>query len=90
MTLVAAITIALARLAPAARAVARAAMPVKQAAANWLGRRELFRLSVLTDRDLADVGITRADLHDLHASRWAADATRRTCDDLEMAARRVC
>ena len=58
MTLVAAATIALARLAPAARAAARAAAPVKHLAAMWLAQRDLNRLAGLSDRDLSDVGIT--------------------------------
>ncbi|MCB1382253.1 MAG: DUF1127 domain-containing protein [Notoacmeibacter sp.] len=90
MTLVAAATIALARLAPAARAAARAAAPVKHLAAMWLAQRDLNRLAGLSDRDLSDVGITRGDLFDIRASRWTADATRRLQIDPETAARRVC
>ena len=90
MTLVAAATIALARLAPAMRAAARAAATVKHLAAMWLAQRDLNRLAGLSDRDLSDVGITRGDLQDFRASRWSADITRRSHLDPEMAARRVC
>ena len=60
-------------------------------------RREFYRLGDMSDAELADIGLTRADLHVAHGDPIGTDPTatlgvivRRRAEDDEAAARRVC
>lgn len=62
-----------------------------------LNRRAFYRLGELSDAELADIGLTRADLHVAVGHPLAADPTaalsiivRRRGDAGETAARKVC
>ena len=41
----------------------------------WRNRRELYRLGELTDTELKDIGLTRADLYIARAEPLGADPT---------------
>lgn len=63
---------------------------------KWKNRREVFRLGELSDRELADIGLTRSDLHVAISSpfgtdptSWLATQARLRALDGEAAARRV-
>ena len=43
----------------------------------WKNRREFYRLGEMTDAELADIGLTRADLHVVVELSFGADPTRR-------------
>lgn len=84
------------RLAALAGVASRAGAAVAALARNWRNRIRLAELSGLTDRELADIGITRGDLFEAGGSRWNEDPTRRLSalrDErlylAEMAARQV-
>jgi uncharacterized protein YjiS (DUF1127 family) len=60
-------------------------------------RREFYRLGELSDAELADIGLTRADLHVAYGHPLGSDPTsalsvivQRRADDEEAAARSVC
>jgi uncharacterized protein YjiS (DUF1127 family) len=60
-------------------------------------RREFYRLGELSDAELADIGLTRADLHVAYGHPLGSDPTsalsvivRRRAEDEEAAARSVC
>lgn len=43
----------------------------------WKNRREVYRLGEMTDAELADIGLTRADLHVVVELPFGADPTAR-------------
>jgi uncharacterized protein YjiS (DUF1127 family) len=43
----------------------------------WKNRRAFYRLGELSDAELADIGLTRTDLHVVVASPFASDPTMR-------------
>ncbi len=43
----------------------------------WLNRRQFYRLGELTDAELQDIGLTRADLHVAVAQPFGLDPTVR-------------
>lgn len=43
----------------------------------WKNRREFYRLGEMTDAELADIGLTRADLHVVVDLSFGTDPTRR-------------
>ena len=60
-------------------------------------RREFYRLGELSDAELADIGLTRADLHVAYGHPLGTDPTsalsvivQRRAEDEEAAARSVC
>jgi uncharacterized protein YjiS (DUF1127 family) len=56
-------------------------------------RREIYRLGVMTDIELADIGLTRTDLHVAVRAPLGVDPTARLgsiASAREAAARRVC
>ena len=72
-----------------------------QVAANlfkaFKNRREFYRLGELSDAELADIGLTRADLHVAYGYPLGTDPTqalnvilRQRAEDEEAAARTVC
>jgi uncharacterized protein YjiS (DUF1127 family) len=65
------------------RAVAASAMGLWRLVVAIKHRRELAHLAELDDRMLADIGLTRSDLHDADAAPPWQDAT-------SMLARRAC
>ena len=78
-----------------------AAVRLVQVAFNLLkalkNRREFYRLGDMSDAELADIGLTRADLHVVHGHPIGTDPTatlslivRRRAEDEEAAARSVC
>jgi uncharacterized protein YjiS (DUF1127 family) len=44
---------------------------------TWKNRRAFYRLGELSDAELADIGLTRADLHVVVASPFGSDPTVR-------------
>jgi uncharacterized protein YjiS (DUF1127 family) len=52
----------------------------------WKNRRAFYRLGELSDAELADIGLTRSDLHVAIAAPFASDPTARLRD---MAAERI-
>ena len=84
------------RFAPRPNVIVRAAQALLNLYAAFKNRRAFYRLGELSDAELADIGLTRADLHVAVASPFAVDPTaslsvivRRRMDD-ERAARSVC
>lgn len=84
------------RLAALTGVAARAGAAMAAVFRIWRNRTCLGELATLTDRQLADMGITRGDLFDVRGSRWSEDPTRRLgmlrdqrLTDAEMAARHV-
>lgn len=84
------------RLATLTGVAARAGAAVAAVFRLWRNRTCIVELATLTDRQLADMGITRGDLFDARGSRWTDDPTRRLSRlrdrrllDAEMAARHV-
>jgi uncharacterized protein YjiS (DUF1127 family) len=55
----------------------RLAIAVSAAYRGWRNRREFRRLGEMSDYELADVGLTRADLHLAMASPFDFDPTAR-------------
>lgn len=55
----------------------RAMNTVSNAYRAWKNRREFYRLGEMTDAELADIGLTRADLHVVADVSFGADPTRR-------------
>jgi uncharacterized protein YjiS (DUF1127 family) len=85
-----------ARLAGRANVVARLVQAISSAYTAFRNRREFYRLGELSDAELADIGLTRADLHVAVGQPFGMDPTaslntmvRRRFDD-ERAARSVC
>jgi len=83
------------RFAPSANVIARGVQALLNAYSAFKNRREFYRLGEFSDAELADIGLTRADLHVAVASPFAVDPTaslgvivRRRMD--EHAARSVC
>ncbi|MBX3570244.1 MAG: DUF1127 domain-containing protein [Rhizobiaceae bacterium] len=64
-------------------AAGRAALSTRVAVAAgklfraWQNRRAFYRLSDMTDMELRDIGLTRADLHVAVASPFGVDPTTR-------------
>lgn len=50
---------------------------------SWRNRREFYRLGDMTDAELRDIGLTRADLHVAVASPFGLDPTTRLRDIVE-------
>lgn len=77
--------------------VARATNAVAAILRAWKNRREVYRLGEMTDWELADIGLTRADLHVAIRAPMTADPTvilgsaaEARAFAAEAAARRVC
>lgn len=77
-------------------ALARAAQVLATAYRAWKNRREIYRLGEMSDFELADIGLTRSDLHVAISSPFGTDPTtllrnrvRERVLGLEEAARRV-
>ena len=64
-----------ARPAVAARIAAAAANLYR----TWKNRRAFCRLSEMTDAELADIGLTRSDLHVADAVPFGSDPTAKLC-----------
>ncbi|MFP1632998.1 DUF1127 domain-containing protein [Zhengella sp. ZM62] len=84
------------RLAALTGVAARAGAAMAAVFRIWRNRTCLGELATLTDRQLADMGITRGDLFDARGSRWTEDPTRRLrmlrderLTDAELAARHI-
>jgi uncharacterized protein YjiS (DUF1127 family) len=82
--------------APRPNVIVRAAQALLNIYAAFKNRRAFYRLGELSDAELADIGLSRADLHVAVASPFAVDPTAslsvivgRRMDD-EQAARSVC
>jgi uncharacterized protein YjiS (DUF1127 family) len=82
--------------APRPNVIVRAAQALLNVYTAYKNRRAFYRLGELSDAELADIGLTRADLHVAVGSPFAVDPTaslsvivRRRMDD-EQAARSVC
>ena len=58
-------------------AVNRMGKLVTQAWRAWRNRREFYRLGEMSDTELADIGLTRADLHVAINGPFGADPTAR-------------
>jgi uncharacterized protein YjiS (DUF1127 family) len=63
----------------------------------WRNRREFYRLGDMSDAELSDIGLTRADLHVAIGQPFGIDPTARLgaivrarADGVEDMARRVC
>lgn len=76
--------------------VARVLGALRNAYAAYRNRREFYRLGELSDAELADIGLTRADLHVAVGHPFGIDPTasldsvvRRRFED-ERAARSIC
>ena len=84
------------RFATRPNAVARLAQVAFNLFKALKNRREFYRLGDMSDAELADIGLTRADLHVAVGSPFAADPTAslnhivRSRTDGEQAARSVC
>ncbi len=50
---------------------------------SWRNRREFYRLGDMTEAELRDIGLTRADLHVAVASPFGLDPTTRLRDIVE-------
>lgn len=77
--------------------VVRLAAAVQNAFRSLKNRREFYRLGELSDAELADIGLTRADLHVVVGLPLASDPTvalnalaRRRIESPERAARFIC
>ncbi len=57
--------------------VMRMVAAVRLALKTWRNRREFYRLGDMTDAELSDIGLTRADLHVAIAPPFGADPTSR-------------
>jgi uncharacterized protein YjiS (DUF1127 family) len=58
-------------------AVTRVANAVSTFFRAWRNRREFYRLGDMSDAELADIGLTRADLHVVVGSPFGIDPTVR-------------
>ena len=86
-----------ARFATRTSMVARLVQGVSSLYRAFKNRREFYRLGEMSDAELADIGLTRADLHVAYGHPFAVDPTlalsamvRRRAEDEEGAARSVC
>jgi uncharacterized protein YjiS (DUF1127 family) len=86
-----------ARFATRTNMVARLVQGVINLYKAFRNRREFYRLGEMSDAELADIGLTRADLHVAYGHPFAVDPTltlsamvRRRAEDEEAAARSVC
>ena len=86
-----------ARFATRTSMVARLVQGVSSLYRAFKNRREFYRLGEMSDAELADIGLTRADLHVADGHPFAVDPTaalsamvRRRAEDEEAAARSVC
>ena len=86
-----------ARFATRTSMVARLVQGVSGLYRAFKNRREFYRLGEMSDAELADIGLTRADLHVAYGHPFAVDPTlalsamvRRRAEDEEAAARSVC
>jgi uncharacterized protein YjiS (DUF1127 family) len=84
------------RFATRPNLVVRALRAVSNIYRAFRNRREFYRLGELSDAELADIGLTRADLHVAVGNPFAVDPTvslsvivRRRVED-EQTARQVC
>lgn len=85
------------RFATRPNAVTRLATVLRNAYRAFRNRREFYRLGEFSDAELADIGLTRADLHVAVGNPFGTDdptvmlntAVRRRLED-EAAARSVC
>lgn len=84
------------------RVAARTTMVARLTAAttnfyrNWKNRRDFYRLGELSDAELADIGLTRSDLHVAMDGPFGNDPTMRLrelaserIDSIEDAARKI-
>ena len=78
-------------------ALTRAANAVSAFFRAWKNRREFYRLGDMSDAELADIGLTRADLHVAVGLPFGIDPTARLgtivkarSESVEDIARRVC
>jgi uncharacterized protein YjiS (DUF1127 family) len=85
------------RFAPRPNAVVRVAQGAFNLYRAFKNRREFYRLGELSDAELADIGLTRADLHVAYGHPLGTDPTsalsiivQRRSEDTEAAARIVC
>jgi uncharacterized protein YjiS (DUF1127 family) len=85
------------RFATRPNLVARALQALSSIYRAFRNRREFYRLGELSDAELADIGLTRADLHVAVGNPFAVDPTvslgaivRRRIEDEVAAAREVC
>jgi uncharacterized protein YjiS (DUF1127 family) len=85
------------RFATRPNLVVRALRTVSTVYRALRNRREFYRLGELSDAELADIGLTRADLHVAVGNPFAVDPTvsltavvRRRVEDELAAAREVC
>jgi uncharacterized protein YjiS (DUF1127 family) len=84
------------RFAPRPNVIVRAAQALLNLYTAFKNRRQFYRLGELSDAELADIGLTRADLHVAVTSPFAIDPTaslsvvvRRRMSE-EQAARSTC
>jgi uncharacterized protein YjiS (DUF1127 family) len=77
--------------------VARLVTALRNTYTAFKNRREFYRLGELSDAELADIGLTRSDLHVAVGHPFGIDPTaslnvivRRRAEDEETAARSVC
>lgn len=82
--------------------VVRVVNAVARALRAWKNRREIYHLGALSDHELADIGLTRGDLHVAWREPFGVDPTTRLGtlaearaiqamrDAAERAARQVC
>jgi uncharacterized protein YjiS (DUF1127 family) len=85
------------RFATRPNTVARLVQVAAKLLKAFKNRREFYRLGELSDAELADIGLTRADLHVAYGHPFGTDPTsaltviaQRRIDDEEAAARSVC
>jgi uncharacterized protein YjiS (DUF1127 family) len=85
------------RFAARSNAVARLVQVASNLFKALKNRREFYRLGDMSDAELADIGLTRADLHVAHGHPIGTDPTaalgviaRRRAEDEQAAARSVC
>ncbi|MET3661679.1 DUF1127 domain-containing protein [Aquamicrobium ahrensii] len=58
-------------------ALARLGLDVRRLLTLWRNRRAFNRLCEMTEAELADIGVSRSDLHDALEVRFAGDPTAR-------------
>lgn len=56
---------------------ARVANLLRKAVRSYRNRRAIYHLGDLSDTELADIGLRRADLHVVHRSAFGVDPTER-------------
>ncbi|OQM75271.1 DUF1127 domain-containing protein [Manganibacter manganicus] len=84
------------RLAAPATIAARLTAAANNFYRNWKNRRDFYRLGELSDAELADIGLTRSDLHVAMSGPFGNDPTMRLrelaserIDSIEDAARKI-